>query len=154
MKNSFILATALCFTCQSAWALSESEPNGATFSANGPFSIPDTITGNCQNDGEALQDYYRFSSASGQKWRFVASVVNPSSFAPLDLRIGVANSGNSFLAVADVFGGNVSESLNFTAPSAGTYYLVVDEATAAPNAVASYSVAVSPQAAVSDWNLY
>ena len=154
MKNRFIVAAALCFACPSAWALSESEPNGATFSANGPFSIPDTITGNCQNDGEALQHYYSFSSASGQKWRFVATVVNASGFFPLDLRIGVANSGNSFLASVDNFGNNVSESLNFTAPSAGTYYFVVDEARATANSVASYSVAVSPQTAVTDWNLY
>lgn len=149
-----ILAVVLGLACPSCWALSESEPNGASFLENGPFTIPATITGSLQNDGGFLADYFSFSTAAGQKWRLIASVTNLSNFFPMDNKLEVENGAVQRVGLANSFGANGTETLNFTAPSAGTFYLVVVESTQTANAVAGYSVAVLPQAAVSDWNLY
>jgi hypothetical protein len=153
--RSFVACAAVCLAAQLALGLAEMEINNDRSSANGPFSIPDSITGTCTNDGSPyLSDFFSFPATAGTQYRFYGVVVNGSSFAPLDIGMSIYGAAGPWLVDMDANGDNQNETLDWTAPSSGTYYLEAYEAWGAPNGVASYRVDVSVLSSVDNWDLY
>lgn len=151
----FCFAVVLLATTSGAWALAEMEPNSDRASANGPFTFPQTITGGAQNDGSTyLSDFFSFSGTSGITYRFVCSVVNGSTFAPLDPGLALWPSTGPELVIVDAYGDNQGETLQWSCTANGTYYLEVYEATSTPNGIATYSVAATTVTGVGNWELY
>jgi len=157
MKRNLFTA-ALVIAAAVSFGLAESEPNGAPGAATGPFTFPNTLTGNFVNDGEGLIDYFSFAATSGQTYQFVASVTNGSS-PGLDLAIGVVNGADVLQGGAEtdangVGGAGATETRSFTASSTATFYFYIREATAFANGIQGYSVSAQHMSGVNDWNLY
>ncbi len=73
-------------------------------------------------------DLFRFQAAQGQRFTFDVTTPDPFASASLDPAIGVYNSFGTIIAAhgdEDPMGTNKDALLHFTAPSAGTYYLVI-----------------------------
>ena len=152
--RQFAFCVALCVAAQLALGLNEMEINNNQGFANGPFTIPDSLYGNFTNDGSpTCSDFFSFSATAGTQYQFYGVVVNGSFLAPLDLGLSVWNSTTE-LANVDVGLGTVNETLVWTAPSAGTYYVESSEATGTPNGIASYRIDVSVLSSVDNWDLY
>lgn len=157
MKRLMTLAL-LSMLATAAWALNESEPNEGIPQAN-PFTIGDTLVGGLPEgfgaEGSSPPlDYWSFSATAGIQYTFNGTVVN-GGIQSLDIALDLENN-STILASADNGAGNQPETLNWTAPSSGTFYLVVWEATGTINAFARYNVTTSQGAPsnVSDWVLY
>jgi hypothetical protein len=156
MKKSFVVG-ALLLAASTAFAQSESEPNDSRGSSNIMNAIPTSITGGLPgsfgNTGNAFfEDFWEFSANSGTQYTFAASGGN--GVFPMDIGLELQNAGGSVLVNRDLLGDNQGENFSWNAPSAGTYYLVVYEATNTANGGASYTVNVSAVAAVDDWSIY
>jgi hypothetical protein len=139
-KVIFLLVVCVCGLSGLAFGLGETETNNDRSEANGPFSFPDTITGNLQNDGGGIVDYFEFSATAGNSYQFYGTITGGALGA--DLGLDIENS-SSILATADANGDGQPETLNWSAPSSGTFYLVVYEATNTPNGISSYNVSAS-----------
>jgi hypothetical protein len=147
---SYLLAATLLAVTPMAFALSELETNGTSGSANGPISFPDVITGNFNNDGEGVVDYFSFTGTAGVTYTFAATVTGIfGSDMLIDIEDGL---GALQIATVDNNGANQGETAIFTPSSTATYYLVLFNTTG-PNA-AGYSVTASQAAGVNDWELY
>jgi hypothetical protein len=152
----FCFCLIACFALSTPlFALQETEPNQYAGEAN-PFSIPETLTGNFITLEQDPWDYWSFSATGGVQYRFAATPIGSSFLYPLDLALDIEAAGGALLARADAGDAHASETLDWTAPSSGTFYLVVWEATGYKNPGASYSVSASILApsSVDDWELY
>lgn len=137
----------------------ETEPNDARAFANGPINFDETLTGGLPGiyggDSSFPQDYWVFTGVAGHQYEFVANPQNSSFVAPLDLALDIEDSGGTVLVSQDDNGDHLSETLNWTCPADGTYYLIVWEATGTSNAIAWYTVnCTDTGTAVDDWTLY
>jgi hypothetical protein len=156
--KKFVAVLLLCIPVGLGWSLAESEPNGAPFAADGPFTFPDTLTGNFNNDGEGLIDYFSFSATAGISYQFVANVIN-GSIPGMDLAIGVVNGSDVLQGGPEtddngIGGAGATETRIFSATSSGTFYFYIREATAFPNGIQSYSVSATQLSGINDWQLY
>lgn len=161
MKSKrFVLVLAMCLLAPSALSdQTESEVNDARTFANGPISFDETLTGGLPGiyggDASSPQDYWSFTGVAGHNYTFVANPQNSSFVAPLDLAMDIENSIGNVLVSRDTYGDHQSETINWTCPADGTYYLVVWEATGTPNAIAWYDVVCTDAGTpVDDWQMY
>lgn len=121
----------------SAQNLFESEPNDspsdffvqvfnpATAALRGDFD-------DCQNI--VCEDWWEFNATAGNTYTFLVRTISCSFLVDVaDPGFYVANSsGTPVSAFVDVFGDCANEGLTWVAPSSGTFYLVIYEATGTP----------------------
>jgi pre-peptidase len=154
MKKVLCITAILLLAVVSYANQAESELNDTMGTADGPIAFNETLTGNLQNDTASCQDYWRFTGESGSSYTFTGNPKNTLPMSPLDIGLAIENSGGTEIAVADANGGNQSEVLNWTCPSDGTYYIIMYEATATPNGIATYEIICEKSSGVDDWELY
>lgn len=143
MKRSIVLALSLA-AATAAFAVSEVEPDNNSSGGAVFFTVPDSLTGSLQSDGGSFPvDYFRFTATGGVTYRFISSGSN------LDPDIDIENSS---LNIVSSNTGPAHENFAYTPPSSGTYYVVVYGA-AQPFA-GPYTVSVSVESSVNDWDLY
>ncbi|GAB4315732.1 MAG: hypothetical protein Kow0059_07930 [Candidatus Sumerlaeia bacterium] len=155
MRVISIAALLFVLLAASVQAVTESEPNDARIQANA-FTIGDTLQGGLPGSfggDNPPVDYWSFSATGGQQYSFNATS-NGSFISPLDLALDIEDSGGTVLVSKDDNGANQPENLTWTAPSGGTFYLVVWEATATQNAISTYTVSTGLASGVDDWSLY
>ncbi len=110
-------------------AVNESEPNDSIGTAN-PFTIGDQLFGDLADPPAPFYDFYSFSANAGYRYLFVGNPISCTTFVPslsMNIALQVRNGANTILATAAVQPDCLVENLIWTAPSAGTYYLVVYE---------------------------
>lgn len=159
MRKHWFIILAICLVAFGAWAdKTESEPNDDRFSADGPITFNETLTGGLPGsyggDSGFPQDYWSFTGIAGNSYTFTATPQNSSFIAPLDLAIDLENSSGSIIASRDVNGDHQPETLNWACTANGTYYLVIYEATGIPNAIAWYTCSCQTLSSVDEWTLY
>lgn len=137
--GKYLWTAALCLATVAAFGATESEPNNDRASADGPISFPETLTGQFFNDGGAIQeDYWSFSATAGSTYTFVGSL--NTNLGGGDIALDLENSAGGVLASEDENFGMDAETLEWTATAAGTYYLVVWNASGTPDGIANWSV--------------
>lgn len=158
MKRSALLVAGLLVGVASmAAAQTESEPNDSRGSANPMNAFNTTLTGGLPgsfgNTGNPFfEDFWSFSAVNGISYNFAATGGNV--VFPMDIGLEIQNSAGGVLVTRDNNGDNLGENLTWVAPSTGTFYLIVYEATNIANGGASYTVNATQTSAVDDWNLY
>ncbi len=147
-------ATALVST---AFAVTESEPNDVRAFADTVGSFPATLNGTLANDAGSFgtyDDYWSFTATAGSTYDFAAS--GGSFVFPMDIGLIIENGSGTQLTLVDSLGDNAGENLSWQAPSDGTYYLAIYEATATLS-TSTYTVNITETAgttSVDDWHLY
>ncbi len=159
MSKHCILLLLVCLVAFGAWAdQTESEVNDSRFSADGPINFNERLTGGLPGsyggDSGYPMDYWEFSADGGTLYTFTATPQNSSFVAPLDVALDIENSSGTVLATEDTYGDHQAETLNWTASSTGTYYLVIYEPTGISNSVAWYTCDCEESSGVDDWCLY
>jgi hypothetical protein len=140
-----VLASAVFFAGV-VWALDEMEPNDAPVGANS-FSIGTSLRGGLPGSwgGDGVipaQDYWQFNAQAGRVYRFQAELQNCSFLSQIDLIMQLKDSGdNNASSPVDSAGYCGTETLEWTAPSSGTYYLVLYSYET--SALVNYSVSTS-----------
>lgn len=138
MAGLFLLASAAGF------AVSEGIDDGSNNEWTGAvtFTVPDTLTGNLNNDGGALPtDYFVCSVSVGQTYSVVATM--PFS----DVAVDIENSSGGLVAQGVAAG---DENFTFVATTSPTYVVVYS---GVPSGM-TYNVTVSQVSGIGDWNLY
>jgi hypothetical protein len=143
LKRTIIAAMALAATT-AAFAVNEgSEPFNNDSSGAINFFVPDSLTGGLQNDGNPsiAIDYFTFSATGGVTYAFTTS-------GSVDPAVDIEDSTN--ILVQHNTAGH--ENFTWTAPSSGTFYVVVY---GPPQPISGpYNVNVSVQSGINDWGLY
>ncbi|HUT24242.1 MAG TPA: hypothetical protein VM492_07880 [Sumerlaeia bacterium] len=128
------------------WAdQTESEPNSSRGSANGPINFDEALTGGLPGsyglDSDPFySDYWSFTGVKDLKYTFTAVPKNVSGLFPLDIDLDIENSSGALVAGSASGGDNQTETLRWTCPANGTYYLVIYEGTQTANGIARYEV--------------
>jgi hypothetical protein len=132
--------------------VSEGLEDGSNNSNGGAvsFNVPDTLTGTLAEDGSGGVDYFKWNATAGVKYQINGT---SSGLPQLNLAIDIENGSANILASANANGPGGSESLQFTAPSTATFYLVAWRADTTATG-ASYSISVGYPAGVNDWDIY
>ncbi|MBC8044050.1 MAG: DNA/RNA non-specific endonuclease [Rhizobacter sp.] len=118
-----------------AVTMSETEYNTTTSTANNIPSFPATVTGVIYNSSDV--DHYGFSVSAGQAISLGMTV--PSG---KDYDVYLLNSSGSQVAYSEN-GTSASEAINYTASSAGTYYIKVIGYNGASSTTAQYSISLN-----------